>query len=373
MPTFSHEYLNDICTQLLKSEGVEDEIATKVAKNLIMSNLMGHDSHGLVRLSGYIKDIRKGFIVPNSPFEIVSETPNTACINGNWGFGFIVTEKAMKLAIQKAKANDVAALTVYNQSHIGRLGYYPPIAAQEGMIALITADSGGGSKKVVPFGGTEGRLGTNPLSIAIPSNLDCPIVLDMATSIVAGGKIQVATARKKKVPEGWVLDKNGNPSTDPSCVSEGGFILPLGGDKGYKGYGLSFIVEVLSSILTGLGFGLSPEDWKKRHGIEYRHNDGCFIAVFNVKAFYPLEKFKEEVTALAKFMKTSPPAKDLNTKLTDYFGFELDEPQVLYPGEPEWLIEKRRRKVGIFIEDNTWNKVKGLIQENNLENILGKE
>jgi len=131
----------------------------------------------------------------------------------------------------------------------------------------------------------------------------------------------------------------------------------VGGDLGYKGYGLSVIVEILSSILTGLGFGDYREQWKARHGVEYRHNDGCFLSVFNVEAFYPLSDFKRDVTEFVKFLKSSKPAQ----------GFE----EVLYPGEPEWLTEKKRRREGIFIEDGTWERITALIDEYKLKNVIG--
>ena len=159
------------------------------------------------------------------------------------------------------------------------------MAAQEGMIGLITADSGAGPKAVAPFGGRARRLGTNPLSMAIPGNLEGPIVPDMATSAAAAGKIEAARARKEQLMPGWIIDKDGNPTMDPNDYYAGGSILPFGGEQGYKGYALSFVVEVLSNILTGMGFGIDRKAWEERHGLEYRHNDACFISVFNVDAF----------------------------------------------------------------------------------------
>ena len=194
-------------------------------------------------------------------------------IDGNWGFGYVVTDRAMRYTIDKAKKQNVAAATVYRQSHIGRLASYPLMAAREGMIAMITADSGRSAKAVAPFGGAKARLGTNPICFAMPSNLDGPLFFDMATSAAAAGKINVATARGEQVPAGWLIDAEGKPSTDPRVLRQGGALLPVGGTEGYKGYGLATIVEILSGLLTGLGFGVEPTG---------RHNDGCFIAVFNV-------------------------------------------------------------------------------------------
>jgi len=358
MPTIPHDYLHRAAFQILKAAGVPEEEARIVANHQIKANLVGHDSHGIILLPEYLERIKKGHIVPGAPFEVVRETPTTARVNGHWGFGFVVTEKAMRMAIEKTRVHNVAAVTVFHQSHIGRLGAYSTMAAEEGMIGLITADSGAGAKAVTPFGGRDRRLGTNPLSIAIPSNLQGPVLLDMATCAVAAGKIGVARARKESVPLGWIVDKDGNPTTDPNDYYAGGSILPLGGDQGHKGYILSFVVEVLSGILTGMGFGLDRKQWETRHGAEFRHNDGCFIAVFNVDAFYPLADFKREVTEFAKYVKSSPPAK----------GFK----EVLYPGEIELLTEQKRRKEGVPIEDETWGRIAALIKEYGLERVVGK-
>src|SRR6266850_4996019 len=204
----------------------------------------------------------------------------TTMIAGYWGFGFHVNAKAMALTIEKAKTANVAACTVFRQSHVGRLAAYPLMAAQEGMIGIATADSGRSPKAVAPFGGREARLGTNPISIAIPSELEGPLYLDMATSAAAAGKIALAVARNQPVPDGWVIGSDGKPTNDPRQLRQGGALLPLGGPEGgYKGTGLAVMVEILCGLLTGLGFGVEPTG---------RHNDGCFMAVFKVDAFRPL-------------------------------------------------------------------------------------
>ena len=358
MPAIPYEYLRKVAFHIYRAIGVPEEEAHIVVKHQVKANLTGHDSHGIILLPEYLERIKRGHIVPGAPFEVVRETPTTASINGHWGFGFVVTEKAMHMAIEKAKAHNVAAMTVHYQSHIGRLGGYSTMAAKEGMIGLVTADSGAGPKSVAPYGGRDRRLGTNPLSIALPSNLEGPVLLDMATCAVAAGKIGVARARKESVPSGWIVDRDGDPTTDPNDYYAGGSILPLGGDQGHKGYALSFIVEVLSGILTGMGFGLDRKQWEARHGVGFRHNDGCFITVFNVEALYPLADFKREVTEFVKYVKSSPPAK----------GFK----EVLYPGEIEWLTEQKRLKEGIPIEDETWERVTKLIKEYGLESVVGK-
>ncbi|MDE2516914.1 MAG: Ldh family oxidoreductase, partial [Rhodospirillales bacterium] len=285
----------------------------------------------------YIDRIKAGHIVPGAPFDIVQETPTTLVIDGHWGFGYAVTDRAMRLTIEKAKTQNVAATTVYRQSHIGRLASYPLLAIEEGMIAMITADSGRSPKHVAPFGGAKARLGTNPICFAVPSNLEGPIFFDMATSAAAAGKINVALARGEQVPGGWLIDAEGVPSTDPRVLRQGGALLPLGGAEGYKGYGLAAMVEIFAGLLTGLGYGVEPTG---------RHNDGCFMAVFNVRAFRNLESFKQEVTDFARYLKATPPAK----------GFT----EVLYPGEIEHRRQQERLAKGVPLEDATWNKLKEL-------------
>ena len=349
MPVFTPEYLHKVAYHIYRAKGVSHDEAEVVATHQIKANLVGHDSHGVIHIREYVERIDRGHIVPGAPFVVEKEAPCTAVINGNWGFGFVVTERAMRMAIEKAKTHGVAAITIHFQSHIGRLGDYPTMAVQEGMIAMITADSGAGPKAVAPFGGRGRRLGTNPICFGMPSDLEGTVLLDMATSAVAAGKISLARSRGEQVPPGWLIDKDGNPTTDPEDYRAGGAILPVGADQGHKGYGLSFMVEIFSGLLTGLGFGLDPQA---------RHNDGVFIAVFNVEHFRPLDEFKKEVKEFAEFVKTSPPAA----------GFT----EVLYPGEPEYLTEQTRRRDGIFVEDETWEQITALMQELKVEAAVGQ-
>jgi LDH2 family malate/lactate/ureidoglycolate dehydrogenase len=347
MPIVHAERLTRIGTALLKAAGASDEEAGAVAVGCVNANLAGHDSHGIIAIPTYIDRIKAGHIVPGAPWTIVQESPTTTVIDGHWGFGFHVNAKAMALTIEKAKKTNVAACTVFRQSHVGRLATYPMMAMREGMIGLATADSGRSPKLVAPFGGREPRLGTNPISIAVPSDLDAPFYLDMATSAVAAGKIMLSVARKEEIPKGWIIDAEGKHTTDPTQYRKGGALLPLGGTEGYKGSGLAAMVEVLCGLLTGLGFGVEPTG---------RHNDGCFMAVFNVAAFRPLEQFKKEVGEFARYLKSTPPSEG--------------SPGVFYPGEVEYIREQQRRKDGIEIEDATWEKLRGLAAEYKLASEL---
>src|SRR6266496_889903 len=222
MPRVAAEQLERIGTQLLIAAGTPPEEAEVVMRHSVDANLAGHDSHGIIQILTYIDRIQVGHIVPGAPWTIVQESPTTTVVDGHWGFGFHVNAKAMALTIEKARTANVAACTVFRQSHVGRLAAYPMMAMREGMIGLATADSGRSPKAVAPFGGREARLGTNPISIAMPSDLEGPLYLDMATSAAAAGKIALAVARNEAVPDGWVIGSDGKPTNDPSQLRQGG-------------------------------------------------------------------------------------------------------------------------------------------------------
>lgn len=340
MAKFAADRLEKIADTLLQGAGASAEEAAIISKHSIGANLAGHDSHGIIQIPVYIDRVKKEHIIPGAKFEVVRETPCTTVIDGHWGFGYVVSERAMKMTIEKAKKNGVAATTVFHQSHVGRVADYPIMAQKEGLIGMMTADSGRSPKTVAPFGGREPRLGTNPISIAMPSNLDGPFYIDMATSAAAAGKLKVAQTRGLPIPEGWVLDKDGNATTDPAALKQGGVILPLGGPEGHKGYGLSAMVEVFSGILTGLGFGVEPTG---------KHNDGVFMAAFQVDAFRDLETFKQEVTDFANYLTSTPKAAGVD--------------RIYYPGEVEHLKTQTFLKDGIEVEDNTWAELKKLAEE----------
>lgn len=338
-----HEQLRQFIAALYRAHGVRGSTAATVAACQVEANLVGHDSHGVIKTAEYLDRIEKGHIVPDATAQVVTETPTTAVIDGHWGFGFVVTDQAMRIAIAKARESGVAALTVRRQGHIGRLGAYTAMAAEAGLIGLMTADSGLSPKSAAPYGGRERRLGTNPISIAVPSGRNGVVCIDMATTSVASGKLQVARAGGRSIPFGWILDADGRPTNDPNDYYAGGALLPMGADQGHKGYGLSFMVEVLSGLLTGLGFGVDPQG---------RHNDGCFIAAFDVGRFRPLAEFTRDVDEFISFLKDTTPAE----------GFT----EILYPGE---LEQRRRAKLageGIEIDDKTWSQLVSLAEASGL-------
>lgn len=347
MPRVKADHLEEIARSLFVAAGTPADEAATVARHCVAANLAGHDSHGIIRVPDYVERIARGHIVPGAPWKVVQETPSTTVVDGNWGFGYVVTERAMRVTIDKARKHGVAAATVARQGHIGRLASYTLMATEQDMIGLITANSGRSPKAVAPFGGRELRLGTNPLSIAVPSTLDGPLFIDFATSAVAQGKISLAVARNQPIPIGWIIDSEGRHTTDPRKHKQGGTLLPLGGNEGYKGYGLAVIVEILCGLLTGLGFGIDPTG---------KHNDGCFLAVFKVDAFLPIARFKQQVTEFAKYLKDTAPAEGSQG--------------VLYPGEIEWQTERERRENGVMIEDATWKKLGDLAERHGLRDRL---
>jgi LDH2 family malate/lactate/ureidoglycolate dehydrogenase len=326
VPTKSPDQLLRLVDAAFQKLGARPDDAAIVARHMVGSNLAGHDSHGVILLPTYVERVAKG--------DVVDDTATTAQIDGHWGLGQVVSERAMFLAMEKARAHNIAAVTVKQQSHVGRVADYPLMAARADLIAFMFADSGRTAKPVAPFGGREGRLGTNPLCIALPCDLPAPVFIDMATSAVAANKLGVYRNRKQPIPEGWIVDKEGNPSTDPNDYYAGGTLLPVGGSQGHKGFGLSFMIETFAGILTGLGFGLNPAG---------RHNDGTLMICINPAAFQPLEKFKREVAELARYVKDTPLAAGVK--------------EIYYPGELEYLTEQRRRRDGIPIEDQTWESL----------------
>jgi LDH2 family malate/lactate/ureidoglycolate dehydrogenase len=333
MPNIGADDLTAFAIAAYEAAGTPTEHARIVAAHQVGANLVGHDSHGVVLLPTYVNRIDRGHIAPAARPEILNESPATLAVNGRWGFGPVVSEWTMERLIAKARQTQVAAGTVREQSHVGRLADYPLMAARAGFIAVMMADSGQTAKAVAPFGGREARLGTNPLCIAFPSDLPGPVCIDMATSAVAAGKLNLARAQGKSIPLGWLLDREGKPTTNPNAQLEGGVMLPLGGPEGHKGYGLSFAVETLAAVLPGLGFGVDPKG---------RHNDGTFMLVVDPGAFSPTD-FKVQVEAFVHYLKTTPPAE----------GFA----EVLYPGEIEHRTAQRRRREGIPIEDATWARL----------------
>jgi len=350
MPTLKGEQLEKITFHLFCAAVAPEEHSRIVAQHLAENNLAGHDSHGLIRVIQYIRQIKEGVILPAAKPEIINESPSAARVDGHFGFGQVVARFSTELAIAKAKKQGVSCVTVRRLRHMGRLGAYAEMAARADCAAILCCTNGGQALAQAPFGGTQRRLGTNPFAMAFPSEEEGPILSDFATSVAAEGKLRVYRARGHKLPDGWVLDKEGRPSNNPNDFYDGGALLPVGGSVGHKGFCLAFMADVFGGILSGNGFPGAPGDAQA--------TNGTFILVIDLQWFAPLAKLRSDVSKLVGYVKNTPLAQ----------GSE----GILYPGEKEVKTRKERGKKGIEIEDDTWNQVKALIKEYGVAGKLGK-
>ncbi|NPV09510.1 MAG: Ldh family oxidoreductase [Anaerolineae bacterium] len=309
--------------------------AERVAAALVGSNLVGHDSHGVIRVPQYISAIRQGRIDPAARPEVESETACTARITGHWGWGQVAAWEATAVAIAKARQSGLAAVVLHSSNHVGRVGEYVEEIARHDMVGLATLNNHGAAMQVAPFGGRERRLSSNPIAFAAPTSGD-PILVDMTSSVVAEGKVRVLRNQGKLAPDGWLIDAEGRPTNDPRVLyaDPPGALLPLGGPLGHKGYGLSVMIEVLSGALSGAGCS-SP-----RHE---RIGNAMFIEAVRVDAYVPREEYLGEVDELVASLRSCAPAA----------GFS----EVLIPGEPERRTEVLRRKQGIPIDEETWHQL----------------
>lgn len=333
MPLIAAAALTSRCEQIFLSAGVAPLVARRVAESLVEANLLGHDSHGVIRVAQYLEMIADGRINPRAEPRIVRETAAAAVIDGGWQFGQVCASYAMEVAVRKAAAGGVAAVELYQSGHIGRLGEYAALAAARGMVGMVTTNNHGGGQGLAPFGGTARRLSPSPIAIAVPGGGDFPIVLDMTATVVAEGKVRVKRARGEKVPEGWILDAGGRPTTDPAAFygPPPGSLAPLGGAAGHKGFALAFMIDVLSGALGGGGCSRAGETTMRGNGV--------FLQAIDPAAFGAADSFAEQVAGLAGYVKSSPLAP----------GFD----RIYVPGEIEHETRTKRLREGIEIEDAT--------------------
>jgi len=339
MKILSENQLKRICTAILEAVGTPRDEAEIVTDSLVKANLRGIDSHGVFRLIAYVNRVEYKNIIPGAPFTIIREIPSAALVSGGFGFGQVISVKAMNLAVEKARKTGIGAVSVFNTNHFGMAAYYAMIALQNAMIGVVTCNT---SPSVLPWGGRVPMLGTNPICVAIPSGQDIPIILDMATSAVARGKIESAAKEGKPIPKGWALDQNGKSTTDPGAALKGA-LLPFGGPKGY---GLSFIVDIISGALAGAACG---KDVCSLYPEEQKCNAGHFFLAINVDAFIPIRDFKAAVDKAVLELRSSPPAP----------GYE----SVLIPGEIEYRTEQKRLLKGIPLSYETWQRLKKLCEK----------
>jgi hydroxycarboxylate dehydrogenase B len=333
MPTYQAAALEAAGAAIFVGAGVPPDEAQIVAHSLVTSNLLGHDSHGVIRIPQYVNNVRQG-LVHVGAICTVQEAPAMAVLDGGWGFGQVVARHAAELAIAKARQHTVAVVTAFHCNHVGRLGEYVEIAAEAGMLALATVNNHGQGRLLAPFGAKSGRLSPNPIAFGAPRPGEVPFVMDLTPSVVPEGKVRVKRNRGEPLPAGWVQDAEGRPTTDANALYEGGSLLPLGGPVGHKGFALALMVEILSGALGGAGVSRpNPE----------RAGNGLFYAAINPASFLPQEQYMREMAVLADHVKSSPPLDGVS--------------EVLLPGEPEYRTRTARLRDGVDIDAETVRQI----------------
>jgi len=332
-----HQRLRRATTQFLKTTGSEEAEARAVADHLVDANLAGHDSHGVGMLPHYVRNLKAGTLVPNRKPEVVSDSGSFAVWDGRNGYGQVIARDAMGWAIGAARRHGVAVHGLRNTHHIGRVGAYGEIAAAEGLVSIHFVNGNSGPPRVTPFRGREGRMSTNPVCIAVPGTATtAPVILDMATSRIAIGKVRVAYNKRKPVVEGALITADGKPTTDPATFYEEPFgsVQPFGE---HKGYALALICELLAGAVVGSGT-IQPANPRDR-GIV----NGMLTVVIDPERMATRAFLQAEVDAMIAYLKS--------TKAAD------PSLPVLVPGEPERIARAERIAQGIEIDDTTWREI----------------
>jgi uncharacterized oxidoreductase len=336
VPTFPAETLAAFARSLFAASGVPDDEAAIVANSLIDANLAGHDSHGIIRVMQYHRALADGAMRGGVSLRIHAQTPAVVACDGQWGIGQVQSHRLLDLVTPRARQLGLAAGTLNQCGHIGRLGEYGERASGEGLALIATVNNHGYGRAVAPPGGKEGRIGTNPLCIAVPS-AEGPVVLDIGTSVCAEGKVRVCFNKGVPVPEGWLLDSMGMPTTDPGVLyrEPRGTIRPLGGEQAYKGFGLGLLLDMLAGGLSGAPCS-NPE-------IGPRSANAVVFLVIDPTCFFGADHFLREVTALAESVRG----------VTQVAGAS----PITLPGDPERRTRQRRRRDGIPLDDGTWGQL----------------
>ena len=316
-------------SELLIASGSPAEEAEAVIDHLVESSLMGHDSHGVMRIPEYLELVQQGRIIPAAAIHVRQTSATTAIIDCGSNYGQLGGQRAVTEAVERASQHKMASVVTENCNHVGRLGAYVQAAAEQGMLAIASCNSPIHGHFVLPWGGREGWLATNPLAYGIPTS-ESPIVADFATSVAPEGKIRYYHNSGQQLPSGWILDADGQPSSDPASFygPPRGGILPFGGDVGYKGYALGLLAELLGSALVG-----NEVDNPDNAG------NGMCLIVLDPEAFCGIDRFRELASSTSQYMKSSAPAP----------GHD----EVLVPGELEFRSYKLRQQEGIPLDENS--------------------
>jgi LDH2 family malate/lactate/ureidoglycolate dehydrogenase len=355
---FSYRQLLDFAKNIFLHIGCDEENAALASRVLLSADLRGVDSHGIARLSGYVRlwDAKRVNACPE--IKILHETPSTATVDGDSGLGLVVAPKAMRIAIEKAKQVGTGWVSVQNSNHFGIAGYHSMMALEEDMIGISMTNA---SPLVAPTFSVERLLGTNPICVAIPAGEQPAFVEDMATTTAAKGKLEILQRKGGVAPPGWIQDKTGKSSTDPHELKAGGALLPLGGDKehgSHKGYALGAIVDIFSAVLSGANYGpwvppfpayVPMPTYMPGKGIVH------FFGAMRIDAFRPAEEFKKHMDQWIKRFREARPAS----------GFE----KVIIPGDPEREMENVRMINGIPLLGPVVDDLKYLAEKFGIEMV----
>ena len=337
---YTEQQLRQFAIGVFKKMKCSDKDAELAADVLLQADLRGVDSHGVARLSGYVRLWEAGRINTKPSIKVVHETPSTAVLDGDKGLGLVVAPEAMRIAIEKANTCGTGWVAVKNSNHFGIAGYHSMLALQHDMIGLSMTNA---SPLVAPTFSTERLLGTNPICVAVPAGKQPPFVADFATTTAANGKLEILQRRNEEAPTGWVQNKEGNSTTSANAVKEGGALIPLGSDRehgSHKGYSLGAWVDIFSGVLSGANYGpwvppfvsfLAPAADPVGEGI------GHFVGAMRVDAFRPKKDFiKHMDNWIARFRNAKTVA---------------DQDRVIIPGDPEREEEAIRSKNGIPLNE----------------------
>lgn len=302
-----------------------------VADTLVAASLRGVDSHGVMRVPLYMRRLRAGIVNPRPELRVVREFGAMRVLDADDGMGQVASVRAIDCAIEVARTTGISYVGVRRSTHFGMAAYYPMRALPHGMIGIAWTN---GPPVMVPYGGRQPLLCNNPLACAIPAGAEDPIVVDMAMSVAAGGKIRLAALTGGAIPAHWALAPDGAPTTDPKLAAKGP-LLPLGAESSYKGYALALIADILSGVLTGAAFGAGVGFlWDDLSGAQ---NTGHMFMAINVEGLMPLPEFTARVDAAIRELRSCPPA--------------AGHDRVRIPGEPEFETERSRRQTGIPMTD----------------------
>jgi LDH2 family malate/lactate/ureidoglycolate dehydrogenase len=339
----AHDALRSFVATVYEKGGLPPRDAALVADTLVQADLWGHQSHGVLRTGWYLARLHSGAMKARTEPTFVRDGKSVAVIDGGDGVGQVVTEFATREAIRRARAHGVASISVRNSNHFGTCMYYTRMAAEAGCIMLLMTNGG---PAIAPWGGRQKVIGTNPWSISAPAGARSPLMMDMAVTGVARGKIYLARQRREPIPLGWALDADGAPTTDPQKAIDG-IILPM---AGHKGYAIGTVVDMLSGVLSGSAF-LSAVNGPYK--AELRSGAGHFLTAYDIEAFMPLAEFNARMDAFIGEIKSVPLAKETN--------------EIFYPGEMEARSDTRQRRDGIELPEDTVAELRRLGQESGVD------